>query len=115
MVKLYRAVSTRQEIAMRRNALRLTIALGLIGLGWSVGHAQNADAPDFIFSVSAPAGETKVECVRGCNLLWSVFTPTRTAAVNGFTFPCSPKPATASSAPTTVCRTEFNGYLIRSN
>ena len=43
-------------------------ALVLIGLGWIAGRAQAG--PDFEFIIDAPAGHTRVECVKGCKLLW---------------------------------------------
>src|SRR5688572_17842498 len=45
------------------------IGIALLGLGWSVGKAQGAN-PDFEIVVNAPAGETTVECKRGCSLAW---------------------------------------------
>jgi len=54
---------------MNRAALRVIIVVALVGLGWIAGRAQNAD-PDFEVVVNAPAGETTIECVRGCNLAW---------------------------------------------
>jgi hypothetical protein len=41
----------------------------LVGLGWAVGKAQTSQ-PDFELVVTAPAGETNVECRRGCELVW---------------------------------------------
>ena len=40
----------------------------LLGLGWAVGYAQRP-APEFMLSIDAPAGETRVECVSGCQLV----------------------------------------------
>jgi hypothetical protein len=42
----------------------------LVGLGWAVGHAQRSE-PEFIISIDAPVGETRVECVSGCELMGS--------------------------------------------
>jgi hypothetical protein len=54
---------------MRRTTIRIAISAALIGLGWAAGRAQPAQ-PDFELFVDAPAGETIVECRRGCELLW---------------------------------------------
>lgn len=100
--------------AMQRNVLHLILALGLLGFGWSVGHAQNTDGPDFAFVVKAPAGETMVECVKGCNLLLSIFTPSRSAAGKSFKYTC--KATDGDGKPSPLCGArEFNGYLVKSN
>jgi hypothetical protein len=54
---------------MKRTALRIAVAIGLVVGGWAVGKAQTAQ-PNFEFIVNAPAGETTVQCVRGCDLAW---------------------------------------------
>ncbi len=54
---------------MKRIALRLFLAGGLIGMGWTIGRAQ-ASSPDFELRIDAPGGETSVTCVRGCELAW---------------------------------------------
>jgi hypothetical protein len=54
---------------MRHIAFRVTISALLLGLGWAVGKAQTTQ-PDFEVVVTAPAGETTVECRRGCELVW---------------------------------------------
>jgi hypothetical protein len=54
---------------MRRSAGRCVIAAILIGLGWAVGKAHTTQ-PNFELIVDAPAGQTKVECRRGCELAW---------------------------------------------
>jgi hypothetical protein len=41
----------------------------LIALGWVAVQTQE-DAADFELIVDAPAGETHVECLSGCSLLW---------------------------------------------
>ena len=50
---------------MTRIAVRLLLAVGLIGIGWGVGRAQ-APLPDFELVIDAPEGKTIIECVRGC-------------------------------------------------
>jgi hypothetical protein len=54
---------------MIRTALRIGIAVTLVGMGWMAAKAQTA-APDFEIVVNAPEGETTIECVRGCGLAW---------------------------------------------
>lgn len=54
---------------MIRTAIRVAIGSALIGVGWAAGHAQSSQ-PDFELIVNAPAGQTTVECVRGCELVW---------------------------------------------
>lgn len=54
---------------MKRMLARLIVAAGLIAAGWAVGSAQ-ATQPDFELLVNAPTGETRVECLRGCELSW---------------------------------------------
>jgi len=55
---------------MGRRACQVAIACALIGVGWAVARAQATD-PDFVVSVTAPAGETVIRCVRGCTLVWA--------------------------------------------
>jgi hypothetical protein len=54
---------------MTRKVFIAAIALLLVSFGWVAGRSQ-ASAPPFEFIVNAPSGETVVECVRGCDLLW---------------------------------------------
>ena len=62
---------------MVRNAVRALVVVGLLGIGWVVGHAQTpTPAPsvssDFELLVTqSNAGETEVTCVRGCRLTWA--------------------------------------------
>lgn len=50
--------------------VRIVLAVLLVATGWvAAGTAQTAN-PDFEVIVNAPAGETTIECVRGCNLAW---------------------------------------------
>ena len=67
---------------MVRNAVRALVVVGLLGLGWVVGHAQaqaptQAPAPaptvssDFELLVTLSDGGTEVRCVRGCRLTWA--------------------------------------------
>jgi hypothetical protein len=54
---------------MKRIAVRLALAAGLLLLGWTAGRAQPAQ-PDFEILVDAPTGATSITCVRGCELAW---------------------------------------------
>jgi hypothetical protein len=53
------------------------VAVAFTALGWTLGRAQ-ARQPDFELVITAPGGPanttregmTKVECVRGCELMW---------------------------------------------
>ena len=63
---------------MVRNAVRVLVVVGLLGLGWGVGHAQApTPAPlvssDFELLVTLGSGDrgTEVRCVRGCRLTWA--------------------------------------------
>jgi hypothetical protein len=54
---------------MARKLTVSAVALALFGIGWGTGVAQTS-SPDFELIVDAPGGETTIECVRGCNLVW---------------------------------------------
>jgi hypothetical protein len=61
-------------------AHKALIALVLVLIGWLAGRSQTPmPAPDFEFTVDAPSGETTVQCVRGCELLWVERGPAPTA------------------------------------
>lgn len=51
-----------------RDALVVIGALGLFGSGWALGSSADP-RPDFMLSIDAPVGETRVECVSGCTLI----------------------------------------------
>jgi len=61
----------------RTRLLVVFVAVAFTALGWTLGRAQ-ALQPDFELVITAPggptnttlAGMTKVECVRGCELMW---------------------------------------------
>ena len=63
---------------MARKAFTAAPALVLILLGWVVGRSQ-ASRPDFELTIDAPSGETTVQCIRGCELLWIERGPAPTA------------------------------------
>jgi hypothetical protein len=54
---------------MKGMAVQLAVSVLLLGLGWAVGKAQTTQ-PQFELIVRAPAGETTIECTRGCELAW---------------------------------------------
>lgn len=71
---------------MIRAIARVLLVVGLVGIGWAVGHAQTAErnaalatpAPpersagsDFELQVFTENGKTEVRCVRGCRLMWA--------------------------------------------
>lgn len=62
---------------MVRNAVRVLVVVGLLGIGWVAGHAQPpASAPpvssDFeLIVATADDGRTELRCVRGCRLTWA--------------------------------------------
>ena len=73
---------------MVRNAARLLLVVGLVGLGWAVSHAQTASDRSDALSTPAPPerssnsdfelqvfstanGKTEIRCVRGCRLTWA--------------------------------------------
>ena len=57
------------EVSMRRTLLHIALLAVGIAFGFAVGKAQTPQ-PDFELVVTAPPGETKVECRRGCELVW---------------------------------------------
>jgi len=74
---------------MRRVASVIVLLAVGIGFGFAVGRAQTTE-PDFELVVTAPAGETKVECRRGCGLVWVERGLPRAAKPSpSFTFECS--------------------------
>ena len=54
---------------MIRKIGMVMLALTLVAVGWFGAKAQSS-TPDFELIVDAPGGETTVECLRGCNLVW---------------------------------------------
>jgi hypothetical protein len=47
---------------------RVLLALGLLAVGWTLGYAQRAQ-PEFMIAIDAPAGNTRIQCVSGCELV----------------------------------------------
>jgi hypothetical protein len=92
---------------MKRIAVRMVVALALIGAGFSIGRAQPS-IPDFELRIDAPEGRTYIECVRGCQLAWvermvpGTVTPSQTT----FNYACS-------NAPTARCESGRIGGWLR--
>ena len=78
---------------MRRMLTRLVIAAALAASGWVAGRAQTT-APTFELVVTAPGGNTTIECRRGCELAW-VERGVGAKPMQSFTYGCSA--ATCSS------------------
>jgi hypothetical protein len=73
---------------MIRLIARYVTVAALVGAGWAAGRAQ-AVQPDFEIVIDAPAGETSVVCVRGCDLAWVQRGLNRNATpAPTFTFKC---------------------------
>jgi hypothetical protein len=54
---------------MQKTAIRILMALALVGLGWAVGRAQTTQ-PDFEIVVDASGTDYNVTCAKGCELAW---------------------------------------------
>jgi hypothetical protein len=91
---------------MKRIAVRVAVAGALLGFGWSVGRGQSRQ-PDFELMIDAPGGETRVQCVRGCNLQFHMdASNSRSVPTSTFSFNCSGGASRCSSQ-------TINGYLKR--
>ena len=91
---------------MKRIAVRVAIAVALLGFGWSVGRAQSRQ-PDFELMVDAPGGATTVQCVRGCTLQFHMdASNSDNHPSSAFSFNCSGGTPRCSSQ-------TINGYLQR--
>ncbi len=57
---------------MTASAMKMIgLACVMLGVGFAIGQARAQTAgPDFEVQISAPPGETVIECVRGCDLQW---------------------------------------------
>lgn len=83
---------------MPRTRVQIVVcAAVLVFLGWAVGRAQTS-APAFEVVVDAPTGETKITCVKGCELAW-VERGVNPNAKPGptFTYSCSGAPRCSSA------------------
>jgi hypothetical protein len=82
---------------MVRTSLRIVMVAALMGTGWMAGRAQTTE-PNFEIVVEAPAGETTIRCVRGCELSWVERGRTPTAeTMPTFRFDCSSPSGRCSS------------------
>ena len=77
---------------------RVVTVTALVALGWIIGLAQSTQ-PDFEIVVSAPTGQTTIQCVRGCDLSFveGGVNP-QAVATPKFTFSCGGPAARCSSA-----------------
>jgi len=90
---------------MQRTKVQIVLAIVLVCFGWAVGRAQTS-APDFELVVDAPSGDTKITCVRGCELTWverGVNPNAKREAA--FTYGCTGSPRCSSA--------RVGGWLIR--
>jgi len=78
----------------------------LVGLGWTVGHAQRPE-PEFMIAIDAPVGETHVECVSGCRLIGArdVGNP-NASQMRVYTYGCS-------GGNVQRCEAKVAGWLVR--
>ena len=82
---------------MIRVSLRIATFAALVWLGWMTGRAQTSE-PAFEIVVNAPAGETTIQCVRGCELSWVERGLTPNAVTRQtFTFNCNAPSGRCSS------------------
>lgn len=82
---------------MIRASVRLAAVAAFICLGWVAGRARTS-APTFEIVVDAPAGETTIQCVRGCELSWVERGMSPNAqAMPSFTFKCNSPSGRCSS------------------
>ena len=61
---------------MVRQGVGALVVVGLLGIGWVVGHAQapaaaQSASADFELLVTMGDGGSEVLCVRGCRLTWA--------------------------------------------
>lgn len=74
---------------MQRSIRMLALVAAALLIGWAAGRAQTSTPPDFEFIVNAPGGETRIECVRGCELKWWERGPNPNSRLtNTFSYSC---------------------------
>lgn len=84
------------------------LAFVLVGLGWAVGYAQRSE-PEFMIAIDAPVGETRVECVSGCELMGARDLGNPNAGrLTVYTYGCSGRNVRR-------CGARIAGWLVRSN
>ena len=87
-------------------ATRAFLALVLLAIGWSAGYAQRTK-PEFIVAIDAPAGNTRVQCVSGCELLGARDVESAGAGrMQTYEYGCS-------SAPGGRCMARVAGWLVK--
>jgi hypothetical protein len=84
---------------------RVFLGIGLLGIGWAVGYAQRPEA-DFMIKINAPAGNTSVECVSGCELLSEHDLESANGRMKTFAFGCT---GSASKR----CGAQAAGWLLK--
>jgi hypothetical protein len=85
---------------MKTTAVRLAIVAGLALAGWSVGRAQTQVA-EFELTVTAPGGQTVIECRKGCDFQYDVGNTANLPKPNTrFQFACT----------TQTCAATINGH-----
>ena len=72
---------------MKRKAGVALIAMTFVLIGWVAGRAQIRN-PDFEIVVNAPDGETTIDCVKGCSLMWIERGISNSAPMLHFRFSC---------------------------
>jgi hypothetical protein len=86
----------------------ICFALLFLTIGWAAAAITQAGQPDFELIVNAPAGQTTIECVRGCNLAWVERGVNPNAIpVPEFRFSCGGQFATACSSG------RVGGWIVR--
>ena len=90
---------------MRQTITRIVLAAGLMFLGWTAGHAAQAES-DFDITVSSPAGTTTITCTRGCGLQFIRMTPDKSKAEPSFTYTCG-------GANVSTCGGSVHGFVTK--
>lgn len=74
---------------MAGRPIKFALALILLGSAWAAGYAQRSE-PEFMLSIDAPAGETRIDCVSGCQLIGARDVGVPSAApMKSYTFACT--------------------------
>lgn len=86
--------------------MRLFLAVALLGVGWTLGYAQRAQ-PEFMIAIDAPAGETRIQCISGCELVGARDLENPNAGrANTYRYVCS-GPAESR------CKARVAGWLVK--
>jgi hypothetical protein len=73
---------------MKRLIVQAILGVVLAGGGWALGAAQTR-AGDFELRIDAPAGATRVECLRGCGLIGIRDLPGPAVQMRVYDFDCN--------------------------